>query len=195
MKSKVLQNLQVATVQDVNVKKGDGKKVTNERTQSSGWLWDQDHELLYKLAKKIGLATSLVAADSTWKSPYRIFSAEAWQMGLYGSGGHYLPHFDAFDKAVMPPDQHWQNIWVGNRIATVMLYLSNLVGGFTAFPEMGVAARPSEGSAVFWYNMDKFGNRDPRSLHGACPTALGIKWVSNKWIREGEQVWKKPCPV
>ena len=131
MKSKVLQNLQVATVQDVNVKKGDGKKVTNERTQSSGWLWDQvhislrdynldliykqDHELLYKLAKKIGLATSLVAADSTWKSPYRIFSAEAWQMGLYGSGGHYLPHFDAFDKAVMPPDQHWQNIWVGNR--------------------------------------------------------------------------------
>ena len=51
------------------------------------------------------------------------------------------------------------------RIATVMLYLSNLVGGFTAFPEMGVAARPSEGSAVFWYNMDKFGNRDPRSCH------------------------------
>ena len=43
MKSKVLQNLQVATVQDVNVKKGDGKKVTNERTQSSGWLWDQVH--------------------------------------------------------------------------------------------------------------------------------------------------------
>ena len=39
------------------------------------------------------------------------------------------------------------------------------VGGFTAFPEMGVAARPSEGSAVFWYNMDKFGNRDPRSCH------------------------------
>ena len=36
-------------------------------------------------------------------------------MGLYGSGGHYLPHFDAFDKAVMPPDQHWENIWVGNR--------------------------------------------------------------------------------
>lgn len=26
------------------------------------------------------------------------------------------------------------------------------------------------------------------SLHGACPTSLGIKWVSNKWIREGEQV-------
>ena len=43
MKSKVLQSLQVATVQDIKVKKGDGRKVTNERTQSSGWLWDQVH--------------------------------------------------------------------------------------------------------------------------------------------------------
>ena len=46
---------------------------------------------------------------------------------------------------------------------------------------------------------------DPLSLHGACPTLLGIKasvrmfynnllirfplqWISNKWIREGAQV-------
>ena len=44
-----------------------------------------------------------------------------------------------------------------------MFYLSDLVGGFTAFPAMGVAARPSEGSAVFWFNTDLgVGNRDPR---------------------------------
>ena len=46
---------------------------------------------------------------------------------------------------------------------------------------------------------------DPLSLHGACPTLLGVKasflnnlstfqyistvkWISNKWIREGAQV-------
>ena len=49
------------------------------------------------------------------------------------------------------------------RIATVMFYLSDLVGGFTAFPAMGVALKPSEGSAVLWFNTDLgAGNRDLR---------------------------------
>ena len=34
----------------------------------------------------------------------------------------------------------------------------------------------------------RFGTRHALSRHGACPTWLGIKWVCNKWIREGEQV-------
>lgn len=77
-----------------------------------------------------------------------------------------------------------------------MFYLSDLVGGFTAFPVMGVAARPRAGSAVFWYNLDRRQHeKDYRSLHGACPTSLGIKWVSNKWIRQGAQIWAKNCPV
>ena len=69
---------------------------------------------------------------------------------------------------------------------------------------------------------NRFGTRHALSRHGACPTWLGIKWVCNKWIREGEQVagvvlhlhivqcsivhyfssdivmpqvWRKPCPV
>ena len=81
------------------------------------------------------------------------------------------------------------------RIATVMYYLSDLVGGYTAFPEMGVAAVPRKGSAVFWYNIEHDGSKNSKSQHGACPVALGIKWVSNKWIREGAQIWNKPCLV
>ena len=76
-----------------------------------------------------------------------------------------------------------------------MFYLSSLVGGFTAFPNLGVAARPRAGTAVFWYNLDLEGGRSEQSLHGACPTALGIKWVSNKWIREGAQMTRRPCPA
>merc|ERR1719222_908627 len=97
--------------------------------------------------------------------------AEAWQMGLYGPGGHYLPHYDAFDTldhlaftSTLP-----NKVWRGNRVATVMYYLSELVGGATAFPLLGVAATPQPGTAVFW-------------------------WVSNKWIREGSQLWNRPCP-
>ena len=65
------------------------------------------------------------------------------------SGGHYLPHFDAFEN-LDPASRGPGDIWVGNRMATAMFYLSDLVGGNTAFPNIGVAARPSRGSAVFW---------------------------------------------
>ena len=40
MKSHVLKDLIVATVADSSVVGGDGKKVSNERTQSVGWLYD-----------------------------------------------------------------------------------------------------------------------------------------------------------
>ena len=74
-----------------------------------------------------------------------------------------------------------------------MFYLTDVTGGATAFPKMGLATRPRRGSTVFWYNLEESGDKNSLSLHGACPTALGIKWVSNKWIREGAQVWSRPC--
>ena len=41
MKAAVLRHLMVATTVDTEDSSGDGKKVSNERTQSSGWLWEQ----------------------------------------------------------------------------------------------------------------------------------------------------------
>ena len=41
MKAAVLRDLMVATTVDTEDSSGDGKKVSNERTQSSGWLWEQ----------------------------------------------------------------------------------------------------------------------------------------------------------
>ena len=57
--------------------------------------------------------TNLAVTPRLDNDPYRTFASEAWQMGLYGSGGHYLPHFDAFD--VLPGDGQAENYWVGNR--------------------------------------------------------------------------------
>ena len=85
-----------------------------------------------------------------------IVESEALQIGVYGPGGHYLPHYDMFD--VMDPSSHLPDgTWVGNRISTVMFYLSDVVGGATAFPKLGVAARPRAGSMVYWNNMESSG--------------------------------------
>ena len=185
--------MKAASVQDIN-RGVDGHRVTVTRTQATGWLYDQDYERMYKLSKKTGRLVQLETTRPVEKLSRSFVEAEHWQMGLYGPGGHYLPHRDAFDPENMPSDA-WglDRLWVGNRIATVMFYLSELVGGSTAFPNMGVAVTPRKGSAVFWHNLDRYGNQSKLSLHGACPTALGIKWVSNKWIREGAQIWKMPC--
>ena len=61
-------------------------------------------------------------------------------------------------------------------ISILFFQLSDVEGGFTAFPNMGVATRPVKGSFAYWYNLRENGERDLRSLHGACPTIYGIKW-------------------
>ena len=49
-------------------------------------------------------------------------------------------------------------------------------GGGTAFPKLGVAAFPVTGSVVYWHSLKSDGQIDPMSLHGGCPTVLGVKW-------------------
>jgi len=192
MKSNVLSVLTAGTV----IMKDDPTTLeTISRSQSVGWLFDHQHQLLYKLSKKVSLLTGLETFRPKLSDKYEGIEAEAWQVGMYGPGGHYLPHRDALiPEGDNPLKDHWQgDLWVGDRIATLMFYLSSLVGGRTAFTKMRVAAQPREGTAVFWYNLHKDGKVEDLSDHGACPTILGIKWVSNKWIREGAQIWRRPC--
>merc|ERR1711892_828592 len=198
MKHHGFSQLVVSAMEDTSATAGGGAgaKVTNGRTQSNAWVWDHQVPLLHKLSLKTGKMSNLTAAkpvlDVVPGQLVHIVESEAWQVGIYGPGGHYLPHYDSFESldqtAYTPSD-----VWVGNRIATVMFYISDVTGGSTAFPKIGLATRPRKGSAVFWYNLDDSGKRNNLSLHGACPTALGIKWVSNKWIREGAQAWTRPC--
>ena len=115
MKRNALDLLTAATVQDES--KTDGKRISTERTQSSGWLWDHQHQLLYKISQKVSLLTGLETFRPVINGQYdeRLIEAEAWQLGLYGSGGHYLPHFDAFPSDSLPSDVWNQGVWVGNR--------------------------------------------------------------------------------
>ena len=117
MKRNALNLLEEALVQDVN--QADDSTISNERTQSHGWLYDYQHELLYKLSKKVSLVTGLEAFRPVINGPdgpdWRLIESEDWQVGLYGSGGHYLPHHDAFHEENLPSDVWSGNIWVGNR--------------------------------------------------------------------------------
>ncbi|EPB69384.1 hypothetical protein ANCCEY_11521 [Ancylostoma ceylanicum] len=88
-------------------------------------------------------------------------------------------------------------------------------GGGTVFTEVKSTVMPSkvryfssqlhsgfflfQNDALFWYNLYKFGDGDPRTRHAACPVLVGVKWalvqVSNKWIHEAGNEFRRRCGV
>ncbi|XP_076955679.1 putative prolyl 4-hydroxylase 6 [Bidens hawaiensis] len=119
---------------------------------------------------------------------------EATQVLHYETSQKYLPHWDYFqDKANQAVG--------GHRIATVLMYLSNVEkGGETVFPQSemkesqlkndesckcakrGYAVKPKKGDALLFFNLHPNGTTDPMSLHGSCPVIEGEKWLATKWI-------------
>ncbi|KAL1474592.1 hypothetical protein MTO96_037866, partial [Rhipicephalus appendiculatus] len=154
------------------------------------WLRDSQDKLLERLSRRI--------QDSTGLS---LESAEAYQVSNYGLGGHYTPHVDAFEFNKVASGIDLMN---GNRLATVLMYLSNVAaGGATAFVKLGVAVKPRVGDALFWYDVEPYDGRefpeqmsfwhqkrkaDPLTMHVGCPVLWGSKWIVTKWIRERSNV-------
>ena len=55
----------------------------------------------------------------------------------------------------------------GNRIATVLFYLSTPEkGGYTVFTDIKTVAKPTKNDALFWYNMLRSVDRDQRTRFG-----------------------------
>ncbi|XP_068597900.1 prolyl 4-hydroxylase subunit alpha-1-like isoform X2 [Brachionichthys hirsutus] len=152
------------------------------RISKSAWLTAYEHPNIEKINQRIEDLSGL-----------EVDTAEELQVANYGVGGQYEPHFDFGRKD--EPDA-FKELGTGNRIATWLFYMSDVsAGGATVFPDIGAVVWPKKGSAVFWYNLFPSGEGDYRTRHAACPVLVGNKWVSNKWIHERGQEWRRPCSL
>lgn len=124
---------------------------------------------------------------------------EGLQVLHYEEGQKYEPHYDYFLD-----DFNTKN--GGQRIATVLMYLSDVEeGGETIFPaakgnfssragwnelsecgKKGLAVKAKMGDALLFWSMRPDASLDPSSLHGGCPVIKGNKWSSTKWMHVGE---------
>ncbi|XP_045104552.1 prolyl 4-hydroxylase subunit alpha-1-like isoform X3 [Portunus trituberculatus] len=169
--------------------------VTEQRVSHTAWLRNSSHAVLERLAHRVAEVAQLEAHEELLATK----EAEELQVLNYGIGGLYNAHHDVFYKNV--PEYKWSEVNVyanehqaGDRLATWMFYLSDVIaGGRTAFPDANVAVAPEKGAAVLWYNLKKNGNCNTKSLHGGCPVLLGQKWVANRWIRENANFRRRPC--
>ncbi|XP_028982848.1 prolyl 4-hydroxylase subunit alpha-1b isoform X3 [Betta splendens] len=168
-----------ATVHDPQT----GKLTTAQyRVSKSAWLTGYDDQMIETINQRIEDITGL-----------EMDTAEELQVANYGVGGQYEPHFDFGRKD--EPDA-FKELGTGNRIATWLFYMSDVsAGGATVFPDVGAAVWPQKGTAVFWYNLFASGEGDYSTRHAACPVLVGNKWVSNKWIHERGQEWRRPCAI
>lgn len=149
------------------------------------------HEILWKLAGKIALATQLKTQSH--------FSSSRMQVTNYGLAGLCENHVDPHGIEERKIPRHRQDLpIIGDMIGTLMAWLSETeAGGATVFLSPGYEAlmMPERGSAGFWYNLDSSLYRDSKSKHAGCPVIKGSKWIVNKWMYAYDNFSKFRCKL
>ncbi|KAL6649280.1 hypothetical protein ACP70R_013504 [Stipagrostis hirtigluma subsp. patula] len=160
-----------------------GKSVMSEARTSSGmFLTKKQDDVVARIEERIAAWTFLPPENG-----------EAIQILRYENGEKYEPHFDYIPGNHQAPG--------GHRIATVLMYLSNVkMGGETVFPysegklsqlkddtwsdcaKSGYAVKPVKGDALLFFSLHPNATMDPDGLHGSCPVVEGEKWSATKWI-------------
>jgi len=156
-------------------------KPANYRVCKSGWLHPIDHLEVRRIKKRAEAATGLDMRYS-----------EVLQVANYGIGGQYDPHFDhAGDD-----DDKFSEFNMGNRIATLLYYISDVTaGGATVFTNAHASVYPVKNAAVLWFNLKRNGKSNKVTRHAGCPVLAGQKWVANFWIHEFGQEFRRPCAL
>ncbi|KAG5684901.1 hypothetical protein PVAND_014111 [Polypedilum vanderplanki] len=151
---------------------------SNTRVSQISWHYEHEHEIVARISRRVEDMTGLSTK-----------TAEPLQVQNYGIAGHYSLHWDHMIWRNEP-----FNLGTGNRIATLLFYISTVEkGGGTIFPFLKVYVPAIKGSAAFWYNLKDSGDDDYHTRHASCPVILGSKWVINKWFHEYDQEFRRPC--
>jgi prolyl 4-hydroxylase len=187
----VLSDLDIAKIKELAIPRLNRATVQNAvtgqletatyRVSKSAWLKDEENVRINRVSQIARAMTNLT-----------LDTVEELQVVNYGIGGHYEPHFDfARPKEVSAFEE-----WRGNRVATFICYMSEVVaGGATVFPAIGARLIPEKGACAVWYNLMLSGEGDYATRHAACPVLVGSKWVCNKWFHERGQEFSRPCAL
>jgi prolyl 4-hydroxylase len=175
-------NLAKNKLEESHVTTNEGNVVKSDfRVSSQAWIPINYDTIVNKIEEKISKWTMLP-----------IDQGEKLQVLKYEIGGQFKPHYDYVPNIVS--DQ-----LDGTRVATVIMFLSNVTkGGEVAFPygnsntkfddswtecgKNGLGIKPNKGDALLFYNIDPVGKQDILSLHAGCPVLEGIKWSATKWL-------------
>ncbi|PRQ38037.1 putative procollagen-proline dioxygenase [Rosa chinensis] len=171
--------LEVSTVVDIKTGKGIKSKV---RTSSGMFLSPQE--------KKFPMIQAIEKRISVY-SQVPIENGELIQVLRYEKDQYYKPHHDYFSDTFNLKRG-------GQRVATILMYLSdNVEGGETYFPMAGsgecscggkvvkgMSVKPTKGDAVLFWSMGLDGQSDPNSIHAGCEVLAGEKWSATKWMRQ-----------
>ena len=145
---------------------------SSARTSESGRVSAMQDSVVRRVVQRAAFLAGLTPAH-----------AEAVQVVHYNETQQYRPHHDYFQ----PTDSRFKERCgvQGNRLVSFFAYLSNCAGGGkTVFPQLQVGFEPQVGCAAVWYNIDRHGNPDDRTLHAGAPVTSGEKWGLNVWLRE-----------
>lgn len=88
-------------------------KASNHRTSKFAWYSDTDHDLFPLLTQRLEDMTGLSMGTS-----------EKFQVMNYGIGGHYATHKDYFDQPENIEGFKYTSFQLGNRISTMLFYVS-----------------------------------------------------------------------
>ncbi|KAG5231936.1 prolyl hydroxylase [Salix suchowensis] len=171
--------LQTSTVVDAKTGKG---IESNVRTSTGMFLSSEE--------KKYPMVQIIEKRISVY-SQVPVENGELIQVLRYGKNQYYKLHHDYFSDTFNLKSG-------GQRIATMLMYLSDTVeGGETYFPMAGsgncscggkvvegLSVKPFKGDAVLFWSMGLDGQSDPKSLHSACEVVSGEKWSATKWMRQ-----------
>ena len=147
-----------------------GSEATNGRTS-----------LTCHLAKKTAPCPAILAKIQKLTSkPFG--HMELPQVARYTDSQRYVEHYDGVDPHTDAGRAFCQN--GGQRIATVLMYLNDVLdGGSTFFRRINFEVRPKKGAAVIFFPGFMNGELDTDALHAGMP-AVDVKWVSQIWIRQ-----------